>query len=311
MKIEAIKELGSTYLGQGRTSFLVWAPFAATVEVLILTPQERLVSLTPGHKGYFQGIISGVEPGCLYCYRLDGAKDRPDPVSRLQPQGVHGPSQVVDLKFPWGDSQWRGLPLRDYIIYELHVGTFTAAGTFDAIIPYLDGLQDLGVTALELMPVAQFPGERNWGYDGVYPFAAQQSYGGPDGLKRLVDACHQRGLAVILDVVYNHVGPEGNYLGEFGPYFHQRYRTFWGEAINFDGPGSDEVRRYCIANALYWITACHIDALRLDALHAIVDCSPQPFLAELAGAVHREAERLGRRVHLMAESDRAMMSFHM
>ncbi|MEW6386207.1 MAG: malto-oligosyltrehalose trehalohydrolase [Thermodesulfobacteriota bacterium] len=301
--MEVSIKLGSTYLGHGRTRFLVWAPRAEKVDLLILSPQEKRFSLTPGHRGYFHAVTPGVEPGCLYYYRLDGAKDRPDPASRFQPQGVHGPSQVVAPDFPGDDRQWLGLPLRDYIIYELHVGTFTAAGTFDAVIPYLDGLKELGVTALELMPVAQFPGERNWGYDGVFPFAVQQSYGGPEGLRRLVQACHQRGLAVILDVVYNHVGPEGNYLGDFGPYFTRRYRTPWGEAMNFDGPGSDEVRRYCIDNALEWITDYHIDALRLDALHAILDCSPQPFLAELADAVHREAERLGRRVYLMAESD--------
>jgi maltooligosyltrehalose trehalohydrolase len=185
----------------------------------------------------------------------------------------------------------------------MHVGTFTPEGTFAAIIPHLDELKELGITAVELMPVAQFPGSRNWGYDGVYPYAVQKSYGGPEGLKILVNACHQRGLAVILDVVYNHLGPEGNYLANFGPYFTDRYCTPWGSAVNFDGPGSDEVRRFFIGNALFWITEYHLDALRLDALHAIVDMSPQPFLAELADTVHRAAERLNRQVFLMAESD--------
>jgi len=204
--------------------------------------------------GYYQAYAEEVEPGSLYTYRLDGQIERPDPASRCQPQDVHGPSQVVDPRFPWQDQQWGGLPLQAYILYELHVGTFTAAGTFAAIIPHLDALKRLGVTAIELMPIAQFPGERNWGYDGVQPFAAQYSYGGPEGLKHFVNACHQQGLAVVLDVVYNHLGPEGNYLGNFGPYFTDNYKTPWGAALNFDGPLSDEVRRFFIENALYWIT---------------------------------------------------------
>jgi maltooligosyltrehalose trehalohydrolase len=261
------------------------------------------VPLHKDDRGYFSGVVAGVEPGCRYFYRLNGEQNLPDPASRFQPQGVHGPSQVVDPHFPWDDGQWSGLPLRDYIIYELHVGTFSPEGTFDAIIPHLDELQELGLTALELMPVAQFPGGRNWGYDGVYPFAVQSSYGGPAGLKRLVNACHQRGLAVVLDVVYNHLGPEGNYLANYGPYFTQRYRTPWGPALNFDGPESDAVRRYFIENALLWGSEYHIDALRLDALHAIVDLSPQPFVAELAATVTRARERWNRKFYLMAESD--------
>jgi maltooligosyltrehalose trehalohydrolase len=198
--------------------------------------------------------------------------------------------------------EWRGIPLRDYVIYELHVGTFTQAGTFDGAIHRLDDLVSLGVTAIELMPIAQFPGPRNWGYDGVYPYAPQSSYGGPDGLARLIDAAHGRGLAVVLDVVYNHLGPEGCYLDAFGPYFTDRYKTPWGRALNFDGPGSDEVRRYFIANALYWIEDFRIDALRLDAVHAIADASAFDFVEELAVAVQRTRERLGRDVHLIAES---------
>jgi maltooligosyltrehalose trehalohydrolase len=295
--------LGAAYLGEGRCRFLVWAPFAERVEVRLVSPREGLWPLTNDDHGCFSGEVAGVKPGCLYFYRLNGAHDFTDPVSRFQPQGVHGPSQVVDPRFSWQDGQWCGLPLRDYVIYELHVGTFTPEGTFEAIIPYLDELKELGITAVELMPVAQFPGNRNWGYDGVYPFAVHNSYGGPEGLKRLVNACHQRGLAVVLDVVYNHLGPEGNYLANYGPYFTQRYRTPWGPAVNFDGPGSDEVRRYFIDNALFWISEYHIDALRLDALHAIVDMSPQPFLAELADTVHRARQRLNRQVFLMAESD--------
>jgi maltooligosyltrehalose trehalohydrolase len=217
---------------------------------------------------------------------------------------VHGPSAVVDPSFHWSDATWQGLPLEDYLLYEIHVGAFTPEGTLDAIVERLDALRDLGVTAIELMPLAQFPGTRNWGYDGVHPFAVQASYGGPLALKRLVDACHRRGLAVALDVVYNHLGPEGNYLSEFGPYFTDRYRTPWGEAINFDGPWSDEVRRYFIDNALAWITDFHIDALRLDAVHAIVDPSARPFLEELGTRVDERAGQLGRRVQVFAESDR-------
>ncbi|HLD48056.1 MAG TPA: malto-oligosyltrehalose trehalohydrolase [Desulfobaccales bacterium] len=295
--------LGATYLGDGRCRFLVWAPLAEQVELHLVSPREEMVPLKRGERGYASAVVDGVEPGSRYFYRLHGQQDFPDPASRFQPQGVHGPSQVVQPGFSWDDGQWSGLPLSDYVIYELHVGTFTPEGTFDAIIPYLDELKELGLTALELMPVAQFPGGRNWGYDGVYPFAVQNSYGGPEGLKRLVNACHQRGLAVVLDVVYNHLGPEGNYLANYGPYFTQRYRTPWGPALNFDGPDSDEVRRFFIDNALFWSSEYHIDALRLDALHAIVDLSPQPFLAELAATVRRTREGWNRKFYLMAESD--------
>jgi len=295
--------LGAVYGPDGHCRFRVWAPRAREVAVRLVAPRERLLPLTRSAHGYFEAVFEDVEPGSRYFYRLDGRLERPDPASRFQPEGVHGPSEVMDPRFPWEDSDWRGLPLEDHLIYELHVGTFTPAGAFAAIIPLLEELAQLGVTALELMPVAQFPGSRNWGYDGVYPFAVQNTYGGPAGLKDLVNACHRQGLAVILDVVYNHLGPEGNYLRDFGDYFTQRYRTPWGEAVNFDGPHSDEVRRFCIENALHWITEYHLDALRLDALHAIMDQSPQPFLAELAAAVQQEAERLSRRVYLMAESD--------
>jgi maltooligosyltrehalose trehalohydrolase len=206
--------------------------------------------------------------------------------------------------FEWTDLSWCGLPLSDFIIYELHVGAFTAEGTFDAVIPQLRYLKEtVGVTAIEVMPVAQFPGCRNWGYDGAHPFAVQSSYGGPDGLKRLVNACHATGLAVILDVVYNHLGPEGNYLGDFGPYFTDRYKTPWGSAINYDGPDSDAVRHYVVSNALYWVTEYHIDALRLDAIHGIFDFSAVHILKELTVAVHQQAASLGRQVFMIAESD--------
>jgi len=294
--------LGAVYLGGGRSRFTVWAPRARRVEVLLLSPEERVADLEE-KDGYHQATLEGVEPGSLYLYSLDGRIERPDPASRFQPKGVHGPSQVVDPAFPWADSCWSGIPLKDYVIYEIHVGTFTAQGTFEAVIAHLDELKDLGITAVELMPVAQFPGDRNWGYDGVYPFAVQDSYGGPAGFKALVNACHQKGVAVVLDVVYNHLGPEGNYLRDFGPYFTDRYRTPWGEAVNFDGPQSDEVRRFFIENALHWITEFHADALRLDAIHAILDFSAQPFLEDLTLAVKEQTEHLNRQVHLIAESD--------
>lgn len=294
--------LGATILDGGRCRFLVWAPHAEEVRVHVLAPGERTEPLERLGPGYHHAVLDGVPSGSLYLYRLPGERERPDPASRFQPRGVHGPSAVVDAEFPWTDHRWSGRALPEFVINELHVGTFSAEGTLEGVIPHLDRLRDLGMTAVELMPVAQFPGERNWGYDGVYPFAVQASYGGPAGFKRLVDACHARGLAVVLDVVYNHLGPEGNYLAEFGPYFTDRYRTPWGQAVNFDGPGSDEVRRYFIENALHWLTECHVDALRLDAVHAILDHSAHPFLQELVEAVERRAEELSRRLYLIAES---------
>jgi maltooligosyltrehalose trehalohydrolase len=272
------------------------------VEVQILSPKKRTAHLSRDRDGYHEGIVPDVEPGNRYLYRLDGEKERPDPASRFQPDGVHGPSQICRAEFPWEDSPWQGIPWEDYLLYELHVGTFTDEGTFEGVIARLDELKDLGLTALELMPVAQFPGARNWGYDGVYPFAVQASYGGAGGLKALVNACHRKGLAVVLDVVYNHLGPEGNYLWDYGPYFTDRYKTPWGSAVNFDGPGSDHVRRFFIENALYWIQDFHVDALRLDAVHAIFDFSAVPFLEALAQRVHQEGAATGRRVYLIAES---------
>jgi maltooligosyltrehalose trehalohydrolase len=294
--------LGARYLGGGRASFLVWAPKAAELGLRLEADPERRVPMRPDDRGYFLVEVDDVRPGTRYRFEFDAGRRRPDPTSRFQPLGVHGPSEVVDSRFQWRDSGWFGIPLRDYVIYELHVGTFSSEGTFDAVIPHLDRLHDLGVTALEIMPVAQFPGDRNWGYDGVFPFAVQNSYGGPDGFKRLIDACHARGLAVVLDVVYNHLGPEGNYLDEFGHYFTDRYRTPWGRAVNFDDAHGDEVRRFFIENALHWIRDYHVDALRLDAIHAIFDFTSRPFLAELAESVRIEGERINRRVYTIAES---------
>jgi len=295
-------ELGGYYSANNRCQFRVWTPRASRVELRVVGSKEQIRALERSGGGYFDVQVDNISPGTLYLYRLDGSRDRPDPASRFQPQGVHGPSQVIDTSFAWADRNWLGLPLKDYVIYELHVGTFTVTGTFDAVSAHLEELKDLGITVIELRPVAQFPGSRNWGYDGVYPFAVQESYGGPLGLKRLVNACHEIGLAVILDVVYNHLGPEGNYHAEFGPYFTDRYKTPWGPAMNFDGPDSDPVRRYFIDNALYWINDFHFDALRLDAVHAILDHSPYTFLEQLAEEVHESAKKLNRQVFLFPES---------
>jgi maltooligosyltrehalose trehalohydrolase len=296
-------ELGAVWQGPGEARFVVWAPFAMSVEVHISEPEQRHILLEPAEDGYHRAIVSGLPAGARYKYRLNGGAEFPDPASRSQPAGVHGPSEIIDSSFEWHDAEWRGIALRDYIFYEVHVGTFTAEGTFDAAIHQLDSLVDLGVTAVELMPVAQFPGTRNWGYDGVYPFAVQHSYGGAAGLKRFVDAAHGKGLAVVLDVVYNHLGPEGNYFSQFGPYFTDRYHTPWGLAVNFDGDGSPEVRRFVVENAVRWVAEFHIDALRLDAVHAIFDASPTHILRELAHFVHLAAADLGRDIHVIAESD--------
>ena len=298
----AAETIGAIYLGEHACRFRVWAPSQVPVGVRLLRTGRLIPMEKTGGGGYHEAVAQDVAPGDLYLFQLTQDGQYPDPAARFQPQGVHGPSAVVDARFSWDDEAWRGIALEDYLIYELHVGCFTPAGTFEAIIPRLDDLIEVGVTAVELMPVAQFPGARNWGYDGVYPFAVQNSYGGPEGLKKLVSACHRRGLAVILDVVYNHLGPEGNYFEKFGPYFTERYVTPWGPALNFDGPFSDEVRNYFIQNALYWLTEFHFDALRLDAVHAILDHSPVTFLEELSEAVHREATRLNRKIFLIAES---------
>lgn len=296
------KPAGAHLRDDGKCSFRLWAPRAKSVEVHLVEPSDRVVPLKAAELGYYHAEVSDVAAGARYFYRLDGKKEWPDPASRYQPDGVHGPTEIPDLEFRWSEGGWLGLPLRDLIIYELHVGTFSQAGTFDGVVPRLEELCDLGINAIELMPVAQFPGGRNWGYDGVYPFAVQNSYGGPQGLKRLVDACHRAGLAVVLDVVYNHLGPEGNYLGNFAPYFTDTYRTPWGPALNFDGPHSDEVRKYFIANALYWQSEFRIDALRLDAVHEIRDFSTVPLLEELAVEVRCREESTNRPFHLIAES---------
>ncbi|MBD3257427.1 malto-oligosyltrehalose trehalohydrolase, partial [candidate division GN15 bacterium] len=295
--------LGARY-GPEHTDFTVWAPLRNHVELLLTGPKERTVAMERDDRGYWRTRVDNLPAGASYRFRLDGADSWPDPASAYQPDGVHDASAVVDHdSFAWSDDGWTGMALRDMVQYELHVGTFTEAGTFDAVIERLDNLKQLGVSAIELLPVAQFPGSRNWGYDGAYPFAVQNSYGGPDGLKRLVDACHARGMAVVLDVVYNHLGPEGNYLGQYAPYFTDKYRTPWGQAINFDDAWSDGVREYFIQNALYWFDIYHIDALRLDAIHGIFDFSARHILAEMTDRVNELAQKHGRQYILIAESD--------
>ncbi|HEX2698722.1 MAG TPA: malto-oligosyltrehalose trehalohydrolase [Acidimicrobiales bacterium] len=283
------------------TTFRVWAPKAAVVE---LDLSGRRVSMAAMAGGWHAADVRDAAPGTDYGYALDGGPVLPDPRSPWQPAGVDGPSRTVDhAAFPWTDAAWRGVHLPSAVLYELHVGTFTAEGTFDAVVGRLDHLRDLGVDAIELMPVAQFPGTRGWGYDGVDLYAPHESYGGPEGLKRLVDACHARGLGVVMDVVYNHLGPAGNYLGAYGPYFTERYATPWGAAVNLDDAGSDEVRAFFVDNALMWLRDYHCDGLRIDAVHAILDTSATHLLEELAVGVEALAASLGRPLFTIAESD--------
>jgi maltooligosyltrehalose trehalohydrolase len=297
-------EIGALYLTNGRCSFTVWAPCLNQVALEIVHPSVRNIPMEKDTGGYWKVIADDVYPGTQYNFLLDNSRRRPDPASFCQPEGVHGPSEIIDHgRFTWRDSFWKGMLLEKLILYELHAGTFTPEGTFESIINRLHDLKDVGINAIELMPVAQFPGERNWGYDGAYPFAVQNSYGGPGGLKKLVNACHQQDIAVILDVVYNHLGPEGNYLAEYGPYLTGAYRTPWGMAINFDAAYSDGVRNYFIENALYWFRHYHIDALRLDAVHGIYDMSATHFLEELACKSEEFSAQQGRKYYLLAESD--------
>ena len=283
------------------TPFTVWAPKAKKVEVEV---RGGRYPMTAGANGWWFTELSLAETNADYAFVLDGGRPLPDPRSPWQPRGVHGPSRVVDHNaFAWRDQHWQAAPLSAAVVYELHIGTFTPQGTFIAAIDKLDHLVQLGITHIELMPVAEFPGSRGWGYDGADLYAPHHAYGGPDGLKRLVDACHARGLAVILDVVYNHLGPAGNYLASFGPYFTQRYATPWGQAINFDGPDSDEVRRFFCDNALMWLRDYHFDALRIDAVHAILDTSAVHILEQLACEVQEFEAQSGRHLALIAESD--------
>jgi len=283
------------------TLFRVWAPLAANVQLLL---DGSLVPMSSEQNGYWRCDCSSAGHGMDYAFVLDGGDALPDPRSPWQPYGVHGRSRVLDhSRFRWSDAGWRPPILSSAVIYELHIGTFTPEGTFDSAVGRLEYLQQLGITHVELMPVAEFSGAWGWGYDGADLFAPHHAYGGPDGLKRFVDACHAAGLAVLLDVVYNHLGPSGNYLGRFGPYFTTRYSTPWGPAVNLDGAGSSEVRRFFCDNALMWLRDYHFDGLRIDAIHAFFDLSAVPFLEQLAGEVKRLEAHLGRSLVLIAESD--------
>ncbi len=285
------------------TAFEVWAPAAERVR-LQWGPERAVRELAPADNGWWRLEVAEVEPGTDYAYLLDDADDPlPDPRSRWQPDGVHGPSRTyAQDTYRWGDDAWTGQALPGSVLYELHIGTFTPDGTFDAAIGRLDHLVELGVDLVEILPVNAVNGTHNWGYDGVGWYAVHEPYGGPDALKRFVDACHQRGLGVVLDVVYNHLGPSGNYLPRFGPYL-KSGRNTWGDLINLDGPDSDPVRQYIVDNALMWLRDYHIDALRLDAVHALVDTRAEHLLEELSAAVDALAARQRRPLTLIAESD--------
>ncbi|QDO87619.1 malto-oligosyltrehalose trehalohydrolase [Ornithinimicrobium ciconiae] len=281
--------------------YAVWAPDADQVEVVCA---DRRPMVRHGRPGWW---VAPMEPGDdgRYAFSLDGGEPRPDPRSLSQPDGVHAASALVDLAaHDWGDGAWTGHQLDGAVLYELHVGTFTAEGTFAAATERLDHLVDLGVTTITLMPVAAFPGRHGWGYDGVALFAVHEPYGGARGLQAFVDACHQRGLAVHLDVVYNHLGPSGNYLAQFGPYFTDRHHTPWGDAVNLDGPRSDEVRAFLLDNTRMWLTDFHLDGLRLDAVHALHDERAEHLLESLAALADEISEQTGIPRHLIAESDR-------
>jgi len=299
--------LGASLNGEG-CDFRLWAPSPAQVTLRLTssaTGRTRDVEMLRSDEGYFSVTIQAeARAGDRYFYVAGKSRPLPDPVSRLLPEGVHGPTEIVDpARFTWTDHNWRGLPLSDYIIYELHTGTFTPQGTFAAAIEKLQYLKRLGITVIELMPVAAFPGKRNWGYDGVSPYAVQARYGGPEDLRGFVDAAHALGLGVILDVVYNHLGNEGNYLRQFGPYFTDRHKTPWGEAINYDQECCRPVRDYAVQNALYWIREYHLDGLRLDAVQTILDDSPTHILAEIGEEVSELARTLRRQVCVIAETD--------
>ncbi len=284
------------------TLFTVWAPNAKRVELVL---GDRREPMERGERdGWWEAEVDSAGAGTDYAYSLDGGQPRPDPRSLHQPHTVHGPSRVVDpASFQWTDSSWTGRSALGAVVYEMHVGTFSPEGTFDGAAARLDHLADLGVDFVELMPVAAFPGRHGWGYDGVALWAVHDPYGGPEGLQRFVDACHARGIGVVLDVVYNHLGPSGNYLAEFGPYFTDRHHTPWGWAVNLDDAGSDEVRAFIVGNAEHWLRDFHIDGLRLDAVHALADTRAVHILEELSTAVDRLSGELGRPLSVIAETD--------
>ena len=296
-----VPECGAFLDDRGRCLWRVWAPNAKRVELVL---GSRRHAMTPKERGHFEWQRDDVVEGLRYAYSLDGGPPRPDPASLWQPDSVHAASAVFNpCAFDWSNHAWHGVPSDKLVLYEIHVGTFTPEGTFAAIVPRLPQLVELGVTAIELMPVNQFPGSRDWGYDGVHWRAVQNTYGGPRELQKLVDACHLAGLAVILDVVFNHLGPEGNYLPEFGPYLSTRFRTPWGEGINFDDGGSDPVRELVLSCVRQWVRDFQFDGLRLDAVHAIHDASPRHILADIKQAADEAAAARGWPVHVIAESD--------
>lgn len=299
----AERSIGVNFAANGEASALLWAPQAKRVSLQLLRTNESL-DLKPKGCGYWHIATAALQPGDLYYFNLNDRVQLADPASLAQPLGVHGASQALDLRdFEWTDQEWRNPPLEEYIIYELHTGAFTPAGTFLGIEERLGHLRSLGITAIEIMPVAQFPGEFNWGYDGVFPFAVQHSYGGARGLQHLVNTCHQQGIAVVLDVVYNHLGPEGNYLERAAPYFTDNYKTPWGKAVNFDDAWCDGVRHFVIENALMWFRDFHVDALRLDAVHAIKDLGATHILKELRANVDQLTNETWGAHYLIAESD--------
>ena len=302
---------GAECRDDGKVRFRLWAPAARRVELCLVAEGRSMRLVLDGcGEGWFELVTDAAKPGSQFLFRIDDEKNVPDPASRFQLRDVHGPSQVINPDaFEWQDSAWRGRPWEEAVIYELHVGAFTPCGIFSSVRERLDYLADLGITAVELMPVADFPGRRNWGYDGVFPFAPDSTYGRPEELKDLVQSAHERGIMIFLDVVYNHFGPEGNYLSAYAPqFFTDRHRTPWGNGINFDGPESRVVRDFFIHNALYWLTEYNFDGLRLDAVHAIIDDSTPHFLEELAGAVRSSVES-DRHVHLILENERNQVCY--
>jgi maltooligosyltrehalose trehalohydrolase len=302
--MDSIYTHGAWLHKDGSCTFKVWAPATIRMVLSISFPTVRRLEMEKTQDGFFIIQLADITPETRYCYMPEDNGTYPDPASFYQPDGVHQASAIVDHhSFTWNDSHWKGIPQQGLIFYEIHTGTFTNEGTFDAIINKLDYLLDLGINAIELMPVAQFPGRRNWGYDGTYPYAVQNSYGEPDGLKRLVDTCHLKGIAVFLDVVYNHLGPEGNYFKAFGPYFTDKYKTPWGDTINYDGALSDPVRDFFSDNIIYWLEYYHIDGLRLDAIHTIYDNGAVSLWSLIHDKVERLQQRTGRTYTLIAESD--------
>jgi maltooligosyltrehalose trehalohydrolase len=295
------RTIGINFENDDNATVVLWAPLAKEAEIVLA---GSTIPLEKQQYGYWKTTTNKIKPGDRYKFSLDKKPPLPDPASLWQPDGVHEQSAAFDVKnYEWSDASWKNIPLSDYIIYELHTGTFSDKHNFSGIIEKLDYLADLGITAIEIMPVGQFPGKRNWGYDGVYPFAVQHSYGGPAGLQKLVDACHQKGIAVILDVIYNHLGPEGNYLGEYGPYFTDKYKTPWGKAMNYDDAWCNGARDFVIDNALMWFRDFHVDALRMDAVHAIRDFGAVHLLKAMKQKVDELSAAIKKPCYLIAELD--------